>query len=81
MIFKSYRRIQRKIQLVIQRSHQTEMVSIIFMHKALREIERWREVKIEPDTKMSETHYRSFFFKKNQRAKCIVVFKRGKKLK
>ena len=61
MIFKSYRRIQRKIQLVIQRSHQTEMVSIIFMHKALREIERWREVKIEPDTKMSETHYRSFF--------------------
>lgn len=43
MIFKSYKRIQRKIQLVIQRSHQTEMVSIICMHKALREIERWRE--------------------------------------
>ena len=42
-----------------------------------------REVKIEPDTKMNETHYRSFFFffLKNQRAKCIVVFKRGKKLK
>ena len=69
MIFKSYRRIQRKIQLVIQRSHQTEMVSIIFMHKALREIERWREVKIEPDTKMSETHYRSFFLKKKPKGK------------
>ena len=62
MIFKSYKRIQRKIQSVIQRSHQTEMVSIICMHKALREIEREREVKIEPDTKMNETHYRSFFF-------------------
>ena len=79
MIFKSYKRIQRKIQSVIQRSHQTEMVSIICMHKALREIEREREVKIEPDTKMNETHYRSFFFFLRTKGQSVLLYLRGER--